>query len=149
MDIALAYNPDWKCCDVVFNGTDFALDPTPASAMLMSILAKRRAAPDDVLPTPMTDWANPASLNARGGYPGDALDTAGQLTGSRTWLLARRLADEQTRQDCENYVAEGLAWLESIRGYALSLLVRYVAPGILGYRARAGNTTVQLQLAVF
>lgn len=149
MDIALAYNPATKSCDVVFNGTDFALDATPASAMLFSILAKRRAGPDDALPTPMADWANPSSLNARGGWCGDALDTTGQLVGSRTWLLSRRKADEATRLDCETYLAQGLAWLESARGYAIQLVVRYVAPGILGYRARAANTTVALELAVF
>ncbi len=147
VDISLAYNPTLRCCDVVFNGTDFALDTTPASAMLFSILADRRAKPDDVLPTPVPDWKEPASFTARGGYPGDALSPTGTLTGSRMWLLTRRLADEQTRVDAENYIAEAVQWLEDVRGLALQLMVRYVAPEILGYRLRAGDTTISLQQA--
>ncbi len=73
MDIALAYNPANRRSDVVFTGTDFALDATPASAMLMSVCANRRAKPDDVVPVVVTDWARPQSFTARGGYAGDAL----------------------------------------------------------------------------
>ena len=148
MDIALAYNQTNRCCDVVFTGTDFGLDYTPASAMLMSVCANRRAKPDDVVPTVVTNWATPQSFTARGGYPGDALDPTGALIGSRLWLVQRALADQQTLTDVQNYLAESLAWLESIRGFAVQIAVRWVAPQILRFRARAGNTVLQLQKAV-
>ncbi len=147
MDIALAYNPALKCCDVVFNGTDFALDTTPASAMLFSLLARRRAKPDDVVPSPVRDWAHPHSLNARGGWAGDALDKNGQLSGSLLWLYERALASEETRNGVEAAVAEAVGWLETIRGLALQISVGYVKPQILGYRVRAGNTAVALSMA--
>jgi phage gp46-like protein len=148
MDIALAYNPAIRGCDVVFNGTDFALDSTPASAMLFSLLANRRAAPDDKVSTQVTTPLAPQSFTARGGYPGDALDQTGQLAGSRLWLLQRALADEQTRIDAQNYVAEALSWLETVRGQAVQIAVRWFAPDILAYRAIAGATTLQLKQAV-
>ena len=148
VDIALVYDPVRRGCDVVFNGTDFALDTTPASAMLMSVCADRRAKPDDVLPSPVDDWANPSSFTARRGYPGDALDPNGALVGSRMWLLGRSLADEQTRQDAENYLAEACAWLESVRNLAVQITVRWVAPQFLGYQVIAGKTVVQLRKAL-
>lgn len=148
VDIALAYDPVRRGCDVVFNGTDFALDATPASAMLMSVCADRRAKPDDSLPSPVDDWATPNSFTARRGYPGDALDPAGALTGSRMWLLERRLADEQTRVDAENYLAEACGWLETVRNLAVQITVRWVAPQILGFRVVAGNTALQLRKAL-
>jgi hypothetical protein len=155
-DVAIAYNQELRCCDVVFNGRDFALDETPASAMLFSVLAQRRARPDDVVPTVVTDWSEPSSLTARGGTPCDALDPNGQLSGSRVWLYVRspasplpdNLAGEATRQGIETAIAESVSWLETIRGFALSLRVRYVAASMIGFRLRAGNTAVQLKLPV-
>jgi phage gp46-like protein len=150
MDIALQYNPALRCCDIALNaaGTDFAVDNTPASAMLMSLLADRRAQAGDVLPVLVPDWSEPVSLTARRGYPGDALDATGQLTGSRLWLYDRALADEETRQGVEQAVAQAVQWLETVRGFALTVLVRWVAPQILGYRVQAGNTVVELSQSV-
>ena len=147
MDIALAYNRTTRCCDVVFNGTDFALDATPASAMLFSVTANRRAKPDDVVPTVVTDRANPQSFTARGGCPCDALDPAGALTGSRIWLYQRALADEKTLTGVQNALVEAVQWLETVRGFALQVTVRWIAPQILGFRIRAGNTVLQLKKA--
>jgi phage gp46-like protein len=148
VDIALTYDPVRRGCDVVFNGTDFALDATPASAMLMSVCADRRAKPDDALPSPVDDWAHPNSFTARRGYPGDALDPAGGKVGSRMWLLQRRLEDEQTRTDAENYLLEACSWLESVRNLAVQITVRWIAPQFLGYRVRAGKTVLQLTRAI-
>jgi phage gp46-like protein len=147
-DIAFQYNPEARCCDVVFNGTDFAFDETPASAMLFSILAKRRANPDDTLPSPIDNWSEPASFTARGGTPCDALDQSGQLSGSRVWLYDRSDNSEETRQGVESAIAESVAWLETIRGLALSLRVRWVASQILGFKLQAGNTVLQLRQAI-
>jgi len=150
MDIALIYNPALRCCDIGLNaaGTDFAVDNTPASAMLMSLLAQRRAQPGDVLPVDVPDWSDPVSLTARRGYPGDALDPTGQLTGSRLWLYDRALADEETRQGVESAVAQAVQWLETIRGLALTVKVRWAAPQIIGCRVQAGKTTVELTQSV-
>lgn len=148
IDVQLVYDPALRCCDVVFNGTDFALDTTPASAMLMTLLAKRRANPDDKLPATVPNWHAPNQFNARGGYPGDALDPTGALNGSRMWLFSRRLADEETFADVQNCLAEDMAWLETVRGLALQITVEWIAAQILGYRVRAGSTTVSLKLAL-
>jgi phage gp46-like protein len=157
VDVALAYDPARKCCDVVFNGRDFALDATPASAMLFSICARRRARPDDVVPVQVPDWANPASFNARGGWVGDALDPSGNLVGSRMWLLGRALLgdganpndiSDRTRVDAENYLAECLEWLETVRGLAVQIVVRVLRPNFLGYRVRAGATTIEIAKAL-
>ena len=148
IDIQVAYSATLRGCDVVFNGTDFALDATPASVLLLSLLAGRRAAPVDTRPTPVPDWWTPSSSTARAGYPGDALAPSGALAGSRLWELERRLADDQARQDCQDYIAEALTPLETQRGYAMQIAVEYVAPQILGYRVRAGSTTIQLKKAL-
>ncbi len=147
VDVMLQYDASLGCCDVVFNGVDFALDATPASAMLMTLLAKRRAHPDDVLPNSVPDWHAPSQFNARGGWCGDALDPAGARVGSRMWVFSRRLADEQTRVDIENCLVEAMAWLESVRGLALQVTVRWVAAQFLGYQVRAGGTVLALKKA--
>lgn len=144
IDIALGYDPVRRRCDVVFNGTDFATDSTPASAMLFSVLADRRARPDDVLPTPVPDWSNPSSFTARRGYPGDALDPNGQLTGSRIWLFVRGKQNEATRVGVQDAIAEAVQWLNTGRSLALQLTVRWVRKGILGYVLKAGRTTIQI-----
>jgi phage gp46-like protein len=143
-DVALAYDPVNHRCDVVFNGQDFAIDRTPASAMLFSILADRRARPDDVLPTPVPDWSNPSSLTARRGWPGDALDPNGQLTGSRVWLYIRAKETVATRLGVQSAIAEATQWLTTQRGLALQLIVRWIRRGVLGYQLSAGRTTVQI-----
>ncbi len=69
------------------------------------------------------------------------------MIGSRLWLLQRALADEQTLNDAQNYVAECVGWLESVRGMAVQIAVRWFAPGMFSFRVRAGNTVLQLQKA--
>ena len=79
MDVALQYDPVKRCCDLVFNGRDFALDYTPGSAMLFSILAERRAANDDVLPDTVPDYTAPSTFIARRGadLAGDRAEPGG------------------------------------------------------------------------
>jgi phage gp46-like protein len=148
VDVMLAFNPALGCCDVVFNGTDFALDTTQASAVLFSLLANRRASADDILPTPVPDWQAPQSFFARQGYPGDALSPSGTFTGSKLWLYERSLANEATRQGVEAAVADAVGWIESVRGNAVQVLVRYIAPQLLGYRVRIGKTIISLTKAL-
>jgi phage gp46-like protein len=148
MDVALQYDPVTGCCDVAFDGRDFALDDTPASAMLFSILADRRARPDDVLPDTVPDYTAPSTLMARRGSPTDCLDPNGNFTGSRFWLFSRAKATEQTRQGIETAVAESVEWLETVRNLAVQVTVRWVKPGWAGIRVRAGKTTLSLVRAL-
>ncbi|WP_298283128.1 phage GP46 family protein [Acidocella sp.] len=144
----MAYSATLRGCDVVYAGSDFVLDATPASVLLISLLNNRRAHTDDTWPAPVPDWANPSSLTARGGWCGDALDPSGNLAGSRLWEAERRVANEETRQDVQDYVVEAVQPLESWRGYALRMATQYLAPTILAYRVQAGSTTVQLTKAL-
>jgi phage gp46-like protein len=151
VDIQLAYDPVNRRCDVVFNGRDFALDATPASAMVMSLFADRRAAPDDNIADAVPDWANPSSLVARRGWCGDFLSAAGGLVGSRLWLLGRRKTSEVTRQDAARYAAEAVAWLETARNLTAQVAADYIAQfatPTLGIRVRVGNTQVTLRRAM-
>ena len=146
-DAAIVYDPHLRALDAVFNGVDFEIDTTPASVLLHSLLVNRRAHPDDPWPPEVPDWANPSSLTARGGWVGDALDPTGQLVGSRLWELDRRLADEQTRSDCQDYLVEALTPLETSRGYAISVQTGWEASQILGYGVTVGSTNLQLRKA--
>ena len=149
MDVALRYDPVMRRCDVVFDGRDFAIDATPASAMLFSIFADRRALPDDVLPDTVPDYTAPSSFLARRGWCGDFLDALGRLAGSRFWLLRRAKATETTRRSAEVYFAEALGWLETERNLAVQITVRWVRPEILGILARAGKTSLSLERALY
>ena len=150
MDIAVSYDPTKRCCDVVFTGRDFARDATPASALLLSLGTDRRAHADDTLPDAYDDLnpAAPAGLLGRRGWCGDALDRQARRIGSRLWLLNREKATEATRRKAEAIIAEAVAWLRTERGYALDITVRWLTKTTLGFRVRAGISTVALQQAV-
>ena len=148
MDIALQYDPVKHRCDVVFNGTDFAVDNTQASAMLFSLFADRRAAPDDVLPDAVPDWGAPTTFIARRGWCGDFLDPLGRLTGSRFWLYVRSKWTEATRKAIEDCVVEALGWIDTERNLAVQVIVRLVAPNAIGILARQGKTTLSLTRAL-
>lgn len=147
-DAALTYDLAQDGLDAVFNGADFAIDTTPASVLLHSLMVQRRAHPDDVWPAPVPDWSHPDTLSARGGWVGDMLDELGRRVGSRLWELDRRLANEQTRADCQDYLVEALAPLEQTRGYAIKIAATWSAPQTLSASVTAGSTTIQLKKAL-
>jgi phage gp46-like protein len=149
-DIAVAYDPTLRRCDLVFSGRDFALETTPLSAMLISAGTDRRARADDALPDAFTelDIAGPSSLRGRRGWAGDAFDVAGRLIGSRLWLLSREKATEATRRRAEQIAAEAVAWLHDERGYKVEVAVRWVARAALGVRLRVGAYSAEVQQAV-
>lgn len=151
-DFALVYDPVNRRADYAFDGRDFAFDSTPASAMIFSLFADRRARPDDSLPAPVADWANPSSLVAKRGWCGDFLSRAGGLIGSRLWLLVRRKATPRTRADAAEYAAEALGWIETTRNLAVDVAADWVSnvgTPTLALRCRAGRTrlTVTRQVA--
>lgn len=152
-DLALAYDPTSGRCNLVYDGRDFVLDSTPATPMLMALLARRRAHTDDVVPdsSPAAPYA-PSQLLARGGWPGDALDGQGRLTGSRLWLLAAAKATETTRRLAEDAAAEALEQVEADRGYSIAVQVSWSQnlPGgkVLLIQAAAGSTSVAVTQAL-
>jgi phage gp46-like protein len=150
-DFALAYDPVNRRADYAFVGNDFVFDTTPASAMVFSIFADRRARPDDPLPTVVPDWSRPSTLRAMGGWVGDFLSASAGLVGSRLWLLKRRKATEATRLAAIEYGAEALAWLQSIRGYAVDVSAFWadnIATPTLVLRCKVGATTITVKRQV-
>jgi phage gp46-like protein len=148
IDTALAYDPVKRRCDLVFNGTDFVLDDTPVTAVLTAIGLDRRAHPDDEVPDPTPQTYAPATLNARRGWAGDALDTLGRLVGSRMWLLVRKKQNEATRLLAESALQEALEPLANARGWPISVTVRWVRAGVLGWQAVVGQVTIAINQAI-
>lgn len=148
IDTALAYDPARRRCDLVFDGTDFQLDDSPVTSVLTAVGLDRRARPDDELPDGLLDSYNPAALNARRGWAGDALDRFGRRVGSRMWLLIRKKHDEPTRLLAETALREVLEPLANGRGWPITLMVRWASAGILTWRITVGNLTLSLNRAV-
>lgn len=140
-DIALRYDAAARRCRLGFAGRDLALDATPATALLISLGTDRRARPDDALPWPEPATGEPLRLDARRGWPGDALDGQARRIGCRLWLLDRAKEAESTRRRAEAYATEGIAWLAG-RGLSISVDAAWIRRGVLGLTARAGRTVV-------
>jgi phage gp46-like protein len=144
-DLALKYDSDARRCDLVL-GDDFdlAIDETPIPAILLSVGLDRRAAPDDPLPEGRSQFQAPVSYSERRGCGGDALDPYGDLTGSRLWLLDRAKQTETTRQLCEFWLQECLAWAKDETGEPAEIEVAWIRPGVLGYRVQIQDESVML-----
>jgi phage gp46-like protein len=143
LDIALAYDPTNRRCDVVFNGVDFALDTTFQTPVLMSLGCDRRAHPDDDLPQPyVTLPADAPLMNLKRGWAGDALDPRGELTGSRQWTLARSKLDETIRRRALSIDAEALSALTGRLGVAMTLTVERLNRNALAHRVQVGKQTL-------
>jgi phage gp46-like protein len=149
LDIGLTYDPVRRRCDLTFDGRDIVMDTTPLTPMLISVGCARRARADDELPTGSSDPTQPFPvITVKCGSPGDALDARGRLTGSRMWLLSRAKQTEEARRKAEGYLVEALDELERRLGQPVTVLVQWVARGILGYQVQAGNVVQPLQLVV-
>jgi phage gp46-like protein len=149
LDCALSYDPVRRRCDLVFDGTDFALDDTPVTPVLTAVLLDRRAHTDDVLPaTPRSGYA-PAALNARRGWAGDAIAASdGDLVGSRMWIVGFGKQDEPTRLLAEGALREKLEPLANARNWPMSVLVQWVRQNFLGWRIVVGPATLNFNTAV-
>ncbi len=148
VDIAMVYDPARRCADLAWSGGDFALDTTPATAMLIAIGSDRRARSDDTLPQTIDNPDAPVSLTARRGNPGDALDPQGRRTGSRLWLMHRAKHSEAERQRARGYLAEAMDAVGSAWGVATQVRTEWRDTATLVYLAQAGSTKVQLAKAV-
>ncbi|ARQ59179.1 hypothetical protein EFR00_24880 [Rhizobium sophoriradicis] len=149
LDLALRYDRDARRCDLVLGDDyDLAIDETPIPAILMSVGLDRRAAPDDPLPEGRSQFLAPASFSERRGCAGDALDPYGNLTGCRLWLLDRAKRTETTRQLCEFWLSESLAWAKKETGEPAEIEVEWLGPDILGYRVQVQDASVMLSRRV-
>lgn len=110
-DIRTVWNADTQSGDwrVVDGGLDASSDLE--TAVLLSLFTWARASEDDELPVKGGDrkgwWGN---------HEGEALHGLKEL-GSKLWLLSRRLATEETRQDAIRHAADALKWMTA-RGVA-------------------------------
>jgi phage gp46-like protein len=99
----LDYNPAVQACDLARNGKSLLDDPTLKTACLLSLFTRRLASTDDTLPTP---------ASTREGWWADAYaDIAGDLWGSRLWLLSRAKPLPEVLSEAKVYVLEALQWL--------------------------------------
>lgn len=147
-DLRLVYNPVTRRCDHAFNGTDFELDFSPVTPLLLALGCERRAWPDDELPDAQSDVYAPTSMNPRRGWQGDALDARGRRIGSRLWLLQRRKHDELTRRLGATAIEEALNDFATANRLALSVGVRWVARNVLGMKIGVAGITIDLHRPV-
>lgn len=133
-DLALAYDPATRSCDLVLGEDgDLAIDETSITPVLLSIGLDRRAAPDDPLPAGRTEFLAPSSFSERRGGPGDALDLAGERAGSKLWLLDRAKQTETTRLLVEMWLRESLEWARRDTGVPAEIEVTWLRPETLKY----------------
>jgi len=144
-DLALAYDPTARRCDLVFGEDgDLAIDETPVTPMLLSIGLDRRAAEDDPLPAGRSDWLVEAAEGARRGWAGDALDPRGELSGSRLWLLDRAKETETARLLYLMWLEEAVSWTAYELDRPAETEAEWLRPGVLGWRVRMGDTTLDM-----
>jgi phage gp46-like protein len=110
--IKLTYDNILQRGDLVRGGQNLTDDVDLETAVLISLLTERRAAPDDDLP---------AGLVCKGGWWGDTY--LKQPWGSRLWQLRRSVATPKTVARAKAYIEEALAWLVQ-DGVAKSVVVR-------------------------
>ncbi len=108
IDIAVAWDAQLLRFDWLFDGSDLATTDTLQTAVIVSLLTDRLANADDDFPDGTNDrrgwWADMP-------LPLASAPPAGDLIGSRLWLLSRRKVTEQTRLDAIAYTQEALQWL--------------------------------------
>lgn len=119
---------DWQIA-----GPGLAEEDGLETAIIISLFTDRRANHDDILP---------ATDDDRRGWWGDYLaDTAGDLIGSRLWLLEREKLTDAVLLKAKEIAAESLQWLiedgvaravtvtaERLQATALGLLIEITKP---------------------
>ncbi|MBB4956231.1 phage gp46-like protein [Agrobacterium vitis] len=145
LDLALTYDAVQRRCDLAL-GDDFdlVLDETPITAIILSVGLDRRASPDDELPEGRSVMLAPSSFSERRGAIVDGLVQTGDMTGSKLWLLDRAKQTETTRQLCEYWLIEAMAWVETQTGTPAQIAVEWVRPNVLGYRVQVDDSSISL-----
>ncbi|MGH8426389.1 MAG: phage GP46 family protein [Gammaproteobacteria bacterium] len=122
MDAALIWNPNGYA-DIALSGGDLAHDDGLETAVILSLFCDARADADDSLD---------AGADPRG-YWGDSFAAiAGDVTGSKLWLIVRQkqLADVANR--AQEYAAAALAWLvEDGIAATVNVIAEWIAQGTL------------------
>ncbi|WP_131753603.1 phage GP46 family protein [Burkholderia vietnamiensis] len=96
------------------------------SAILFSLFTDAEAAPDDEIPDGTTD--------RRGWWGDDGSNDGLAPTGSKLWLLSRRISPtDKTLQDAYDYITSALQWLVTTNVVArFDITVRWLASNALG-----------------
>lgn len=145
LDLALTYDATRRCCDLVLDDDfNLVLDETPITPILLSVGVDRRASPDDDLPEGRSQFLAPISFSERRGALLDGLNSAGNMSGCKLWLLERAKETETTRQLAEYYLAEGLAWAETETDTPAEIEVWWLRSGVLAYRVLVEDVTLEL-----
>lgn len=118
MDLALIYSPQLQAFDLAIDGADLASEDTLASAVLVSLLSDRLAAPYEVKPG-----------EDRRGWWADAYAENNHQTGSRLWLLEREKQLPGVVQRCREYCEEALQWFIE-DGLAKAVTVTVFVPNL-------------------
>lgn len=126
-DIRTVWNGETQTGDWQIVGGALDASGDLETAVLLSLFTWARAAEDDPLPYEGADrkgwWGN---------LDGEALHGIREI-GSKLWLLARRLQNEETRQDAIRYAADALNWMKDSAVVArIDVDAQWVRPGMLG-----------------
>lgn len=100
-DIKLTWDNDNGVADMSITDSDFTKEAGLETAVLISLFTDRRADVDDDLD----------DVNDRRGWWGDALETDGDKTGSRLWLLYRQKITTKILAKVKEYIEECLQWM--------------------------------------
>lgn len=103
-DLALVWSNVTHSADLAMIDSDLASDRDLTTAVLLSLLTDRRADDDDVPPS-----GDPR--DRRGSWLDQFADIAGDLYGSRLWLLDRAKKTNETLLQAKEYVNEALTWM--------------------------------------
>lgn len=127
-----------KTYDLAFSSTEsIETEEGLKTAILISLLTRARARPDDAIPDPLD----------RGGWWGDTYsDIPNDPFGSRIWTLAGRPINAAFFGDLDVIIREALKWLID-DGYvgAVELDFEVISHGTIGARiqvSRPGNSAI-------
>jgi phage gp46-like protein len=136
MDLAILYDGTAFIFDLAVKNGDLATDRGLLPAVLVSLFTDRRANGDDVLPGDVQGRTGIAGTgDRRGSWQDQFQAVAGDLPGSRLWLLSREKQLPDVLQRAQTYAEESLAWLiEDGIAKSVAAPAEWVAPGVLGLR---------------
>ena len=103
-DLALTWSNTTGSADLSMIDLDLASDRGLETAVALSLFTDRRAQADDVPPS-----GDPR--DRRGWWADEFAATAGDLYGSRLWLLDRSKRTNEVTLRAKEYAAEALAWM--------------------------------------
>ena len=122
-DIRLTWNI--FAADFSILANDLETDDGLETSVLVSLFTDRRANTDDVIPDGTDD--------RRGSWQDSFLETAGDLGGSRLWLLSREKQQQNVLDRAVEYAREALQWMIDDRvSERIDVTAEIVRTGVLG-----------------